>query len=388
LLKSRRFAGASEMVSCVAVVVAGGRGSRFGGAQPKQFATLAGQPVLRRALTAFASHPAVTGVLPVIHSDDRDAFAAVTADLSLLPSVTGGAARQESVRNGLEALGANPPDLVLIHDAARPLVPAEVIDRVVAGIESGVGVVPALPVADTLRGPNGIVPREGVVRVQTPQGFRFSEILAAHRRFAGEALTDDAAVFERAGHRVITVAGSAAAEKITTADDLSRLASSMLETRIGQGFDAHRFTAGDAVFLCGVRIPHTHKLLGHSDADAALHAATDAILGAIGDGDIGQHFPPSNPAYKNAPSDKFLRHAMDLLAARGGDLVNLDITIICERPKVSPHRVAMVARVADICGVAPGRISVKATTTEGMGFTGRSEGIAASAIATVRLPPI
>lgn len=376
------------MASCVAVVVAGGRGSRFGGGQPKQFATLAGQPVLRRALSAFASHPAVTGVLPVIHMDDRDAFAAATAGLSLLPPVSGGAARQESVRNGLEALGTTAPDLVLIHDAARPMVPPEVIDRVIAGIGAGIGVVPALPVADSLRGPNGIVPRDGIVRVQTPQGFRFSEILSAHRRFAGETLTDDAAVFERAGHKVITVPGAASADKITTADDLTRLTATMLETRIGQGFDAHRFTAGDAVFLCGVRIPHTHKLLGHSDADAALHAATDAILGAIGDGDIGQHFPPSNPAFKNAPSDKFLRHAIDLLAARGGDLVNLDITVICERPKVSPHRAAMVARVAEICGVAAGRISVKATTTEGMGFTGRSEGIAAQAIATVRLPRI
>lgn len=382
------------MSSCIAIVVAAGRGQRFGATGPKQYADLGGQTVLRRALQAFLGHPGVSGVLPVIHGDDRAALAEATAGLTLLPPVTGGATRQASVRNGLEALGAAPPESVLIHDAARPFVPADVIGRVIAAIKAGVGAVPSLPVADTLKridagGAVGeTVDRDGLVRVQTPQGFRFTEILAAHRNLAGESLTDDAAVFTRAGYRVVSVAGAQAADKITTTDDLERLSQLVLESRIGQGYDAHRFTAGDGVILCGVKIPHSHKLLGHSDADAALHAATDAVLGACGQGDIGQHFPPSNPSYKDAPSERFLRHALDLLRRMGGDLVNLDITIVCERPKIAPHRAAMVARVAEICGLSPSRISVKATTTEGMGFTGRAEGIAAQAVATVKLPKI
>jgi 2-C-methyl-D-erythritol 4-phosphate cytidylyltransferase/2-C-methyl-D-erythritol 2,4-cyclodiphosphate synthase len=296
------------------------------------------------------------------------------------------------VLRGLEALAADAPDWVLIHDGARPGLDAGLIDRVLVGLAEAPGVIPALPVADTLKRLDAqgrivaTVSRTQLATVQTPQGFRFAAILAAHRAARGQELTDDAAVMERAGHAVLTVPGSAANAKVTTGDDLARLEQSLLETRVGQGFDVHRFTAGDHVMLCGVAVPHTHRLLGHSDADVALHAATDAILGAIGAGDIGAHFPPSDPTYKDAPSERFLMHAMRLLRARGGALVHLDITIVCERPKIGPHRARMAARVAEIAGVAPARISVKATTTEGLGFTGRGEGIAAQATATVKVP--
>ena len=303
----------------------------------------------------------------------------------------GGASRQESVVRGLEALSANAPDYVLIHDAARPGVDAALVDRVLDGLAHAPGVIPALPVADTLKrvDSNGrileTVARTNLSAAQTPQGFHFDKILTAHLAARGRELTDDAAVLEHSGLAVLTVPGSTANSKITTQSDLIQMEHTMLETRVGTGCDVHRFTEGDHVMLCGVRVPHTHKLLGHSDADVALHAATDAILGAIGAGDIGAHFPPSNAAYKNAPSEKFLAHAMALLRARGGSLTHLDVTIICERPKIGPHRDAMVASISRIAGVEPGRVSVKATTTEGLGFTGRSEGIAAQASATVRV---
>jgi 2-C-methyl-D-erythritol 4-phosphate cytidylyltransferase/2-C-methyl-D-erythritol 2,4-cyclodiphosphate synthase len=379
---------------CDVIVVAAGRGQRFSGPgdAPKQYALLGGQAVLRRAVRAFLGHGAIRSVVPVIHPDDRALFDAATAGLTLAAPVLGGATRQESVRRGLEALAADPPAWVLIHDAARPGVDHGVIDRVLEGLRHAPGVIPSLPVADTLKRVNAArdidatLPRENLMRAQTPQGFHFAEILAAHRAAKDLNLTDDAAVLEHGGRRVLTVIGAEGNFKITTADDLMRMEQTMLETRVGQGFDVHRFTAGDHVMLCGVRVPHTQTLLGHSDADVALHAATDAILGAIGAGDIGAHFPPSDPAYKNAPSDKFLAHAMELLRARGGQLINLDLTIICERPKIGPHRAAMVARVADIAGIEASRISVKATTTEGLGFTGRAEGIAAQAVATARLP--
>ncbi|MDX2144230.1 MAG: bifunctional 2-C-methyl-D-erythritol 4-phosphate cytidylyltransferase/2-C-methyl-D-erythritol 2,4-cyclodiphosphate synthase [Rhodospirillaceae bacterium] len=379
--------------TCDVIIVAAGRGQRFSasGDAPKQYAMLGGETVLRRSIHAFLGHNAIRSVLAVIHADDRALFDAATTGLKLRPAVMGGATRQESVRNGLEALAQDSPSWVLIHDAARPSVDKALIDRVMDGLRHAPGVIPALPVADTLKRidasgvVNATVPRDALMRAQTPQGFHFDKILAAHRA-AALALTDDAAVLEHAGGRVLTVAGAEGNFKITTAEDLMRMEQTMLETRTGQGFDVHRFTAGDHVMLCGVRVPHSQTLLGHSDADVALHAATDAILGAIGAGDIGAHFPPSDPAYKNAPSDKFLARAMQLLRARGGALTHLDITIICEKPKVSPHREAMVARVAAIAGVDASRLSVKATTTEGLGFTGRSEGIAAQAVATVRVP--
>ncbi|MSO97370.1 MAG: bifunctional 2-C-methyl-D-erythritol 4-phosphate cytidylyltransferase/2-C-methyl-D-erythritol 2,4-cyclodiphosphate synthase [Rhodospirillaceae bacterium] len=378
--------------TCDVIVVAAGRGQRFGSHNPKQYAHLAGKPVLRWSLEAFAGHPRIRRVLPVIHPDDRDEFLAGNSGLTLMDPVSGGTTRQESVLRGLDALSADAPNFVLIHDAARPGVSSALIDRVIDGLGQAPGVVPALPVADTLKRVDAqarisdTIPRTNLVRAQTPQGFHFEKILSAHRAAKGLELTDDAAVLERAGGMVLTVPGAERNLKITTPDDLARMEHELLETRIGQGFDVHRFTSGDHVMLCGVRVPHTHALLGHSDADVALHAATDAILGAIGEGDIGVHFPPSNAAYRNAPSEKFLAHAMTLLGQRSGVLVHLDLTIICESPKVGLHREAMVASVARIAGVVPSRISVKATTTEGLGFTGRSEGIAAQAVATVRVP--
>lgn len=378
------------MPTCAALIVAAGRGQRFGGNLPKQYAPLRGERLLRRTLRAFSSHPGISRIVVVIHPDDAATFAETAKGFTDVVSVHGGATRQDSVRLGLEALAAAAPDFVLIHDGARPMVSASLIDSVLGALETAEGVLPVVPVIDTLKRVDGMrvgetVPRDNIVRAQTPQGFRFPGILAAHRQFAGEALTDDAAVLERAGHPVVTVPGDETNIKVTTMDDLARLTAVLSETRVGQGFDVHRFGPGDSVMLCGVSVPHSHGLLGHSDADVALHAGTDAILGAIGDGDIGQHFPPSDEKWRGAPSDKFLRHAFDLMTARGGTLVHLDFTIICERPKVGPHRDAMRASVARILGIERDRISVKATTTEGLGFTGRQEGIAAQAVATIKI---
>jgi len=304
--------------------------------------------------------------------------------------VHGGAQRQDSVRLGLEALAKDAPDVVLIHDGARPNISASVIDAVIDGLKTADGVLPAVAVVDTLKrvrdGNVGeTVARDNLVRAQTPQGFRFPLILAAHKKFAGEALTDDTALFERAGHTVRIVPGDEANVKVTTMDDLARMNAALGEVRIGQGFDVHKFGPGNAVMLCGISVPHTQGLEGHSDADVALHAATDAILGTISAGDIGQHFPPSDPKWRGAASHQFLSHAYSLLKARGGSLTHLDITIICERPKVGPHRAAMVASIAKILEIEESRVSVKATTTEGLGFTGRQEGIAAQAVATAKL---
>ncbi len=377
------------MTRCAVLVVAAGRGQRFGGSLPKQYAPLKGERLLHRTLRAFTSHPNISRVLVAIHPDDSAIFAETAVGLEV-QSVFGGATRQDSVLRGLEALADDPPDYVLVHDGARPMISARLIDAVIDGLSTAEGTLPVVPVVDTLKKVDGdavgaTVPRDQLVRAQTPQGFRFSAILAAHRKYAGESLTDDAAVMERAGQRVITVIGDEANVKVTTMDDLARLTAVLSETRIGQGFDVHKFGPGDHVTLCGVKVPHANALEGHSDADVALHAATDAILGAIGAGDIGQHFPPSDEKWRGAPSDKFIQHAHELLTQQGGSLVHLDITIICERPKVGPHRQAMVNSVARILGVGGGRISVKATTTEGLGFTGRGEGIAAQAVATVRV---
>jgi 2-C-methyl-D-erythritol 4-phosphate cytidylyltransferase / 2-C-methyl-D-erythritol 2,4-cyclodiphosphate synthase len=380
---------------CVALVLAGGSGSRFGGPLPKQYLDLAGRPVMARTLAAFAAHPAIDAVRAVIRAEDRARYDRAAVGLELLEPVTGGAARQDSARLGLESLASIAPDRVLIHDAARPFVDAGVITRTLAALDGAPAAVPALPLADTLkrsedgRSVAATIDRALLWRAQTPQAFRYSEILAAHRAAAGHALTDDAAVAEAANLAVALVMGSEDNFKITTEDDMARarrLLAAGWETRIGQGFDVHGFAAGDAVTLCGVRIPHDRALEGHSDADAGLHAATDAVLGAIGAGDIGVHFPPSDPRWRNAPSDTFLRRAAELVAARGGEIVNLDVTLICEAPRIGPHRAAMVARIAEILGLSPSRVSVKATTTEGLGFTGRREGIAAQAVASVRLP--
>jgi len=386
----------------LALVVAAGRGERFGGGRPKQYADLAGRPLLRHSLSALARHPAIDGVRAVINPDDAALYEAAGAGLDLLPAVPGGDSRQASVRLGLESMEELAPDRVLIHDGARPFVAPDLIDRILAaldGPDGAPGAIAAVPLADTLKreaaGPRAgaireTVPRDGLWRAQTPQGFRFAEILAAHRAAAGEAaLTDDAAVAERAGLAVRLVEGSPTNLKVTTPADLERAARWLAggeETRIGSGFDVHRFCAGDGVRLCGVPVPHDFALAGHSDADVGLHALVDAILGALGEGDIGQHFPPSDPQWRGADSGLFAAHARGRVAARGGRIVNLDVTLICEAPKIGPHRPAMTARLAELFGLDAARVNVKATTTERLGFTGRGEGIAAQATATVALP--
>ena len=349
--------------------------------------------VLRRTLTALARHPRIDAVRVVIHADDRDLYDAATAGLDLLPPITGGATRQDSVRLGLEAVAAaGGTGTVLIHDAARPFVSAAVIDRVLDAIDDGTGAIPGLPVADSLRRGSDFVEaeiaRDGLFRVQTPQGFRFADILAAHRASVAAA-TDDAEVFRAGGGRVALVPGEETNVKLTSAEDFDRAERQLataLVSRTATGFDVHRFGPGDHLWLCGVRIPHSQGLIGHSDADAGLHALTDALLGCIGDGDIGQHFPPSDPRWRGASSDQFLVHAASLVAARGGRIDHVDVTLICEHPKVGPHRNAMRQRIGDLLGLPPASVSVKATTTEALGFAGRGEGLAAQAAATVRLP--
>ena len=387
------------MSDAAALVVAAGRGHRFGAELPKQFLSLAGKPVLRHALEAFAAHPAIGAVQTVIHRDDRDLYQAAATGLDLRPPADGGATRQDSVHLGLAALADLAPKRVLIHDAARPFVSSEIIDRVLSGLESRSGVIPAVPVADTLKrvedgSVSGTVDRSGLWRAQTPQGFRYADILAAHADFAGRELTDDAALLEAAGLTVGIVEGAERNFKITSKDDMERaeglLAGGRRETRCGTGFDVHRFgppvPGGLTIQLCGVAVPYDRALLGHSDADVGLHAITDAILGALGQGDIGSHFPPSDPQWKGADSAVFLRAAGELAAARDGRIVHLDVTLICEAPKIGPRREAMVARIAEILELDPGRVSVKATTTESLGFTGRREGIAAQATASLELP--
>ncbi|HEX6980212.1 MAG TPA: bifunctional 2-C-methyl-D-erythritol 4-phosphate cytidylyltransferase/2-C-methyl-D-erythritol 2,4-cyclodiphosphate synthase [Alphaproteobacteria bacterium] len=382
------------MMDCVALVVAAGRGSRAGGDVPKQYRRLGAWPVLRWSLMRFANHPRVDGVCVVMNPDDKPLYDEATRGLDLLPPVPGGATRQESVHRGLESLVPVAPRHVLIHDAARPFVDDAIIDRTLDALATASGAIAAVPVADTLkRGADGLitgtVERTGLWRAQTPQAFRFADILGAHRAAIGAELSDDAAVAERAGLAVALVAGSEANGKLTTDDDIrraERFAGTFMEPRTGTGYDVHAFGPGDHVWLCGVKVPHTQALVGHSDADVALHALTDAVLGAIGDGDIGQHFPPSDPRWRGAASAQFLAHAAGLVAARGGRIVHVDVTIVCERPKIGPHRAHMVARLAEILGIEASRCSVKATTTEGLGFTGRGEGIAAQAVATVVLP--
>jgi 2-C-methyl-D-erythritol 4-phosphate cytidylyltransferase/2-C-methyl-D-erythritol 2,4-cyclodiphosphate synthase len=309
--------------------------------------------------------------------------------------IAGSDSRQQTVRLGLEALETDPPDFVLIHDAARPLLSQELIGRVIAALLQGNdAAIPLLAVADTLKknGAEGwtTVPRDGLLRAQTPQGFRYEAIFKAHRDHAATAVTDDMAMAELAGLKIASVAGEESNMKITTPEDFGHaerhIAGAAPEFRTGMGFDAHRFAAGDHVWLCGVKIAHDHALEGHSDADAGLHALTDAILGAIGEGDIGQHFPPTDKKWRGATSSVFLEHAVKLVHAKGGAVVHCDLTLICERPKIGPHREAMRARVAEILKLDVSRVSIKATTTEGMGFTGRKEGLAAQAIATVRMP--
>jgi len=383
---------------CTALIVAAGRGSRFGGPLPKQYALLDGQPVLRRSLAAFRACPEIKDMRVVIAAGDEPHYEAATDGLGLAAPVQGGVSRQQSVLNGLEALAGNAPDFVAIHDAARPSIrPVDIAACLAAAARPGVdGAVLGAKLADTVKRVGDgdaiaeTIPRTHLWRAQTPQIFRFDKLLAAHRAAASlgldeaTALTDDAAVAERAGLKVVMVASTNDNGKITTSDDLQR--ASIMETRTAFGYDVHMFTHGDAVMMGGVAIPHNYALAGHSDADVGLHALTDAVLGTIGAGDIGKHFPPSDPQWHGASSDRFLRHAVGLLTERGGRIVHLDLTVVCEAPRIGPHREEMIASIAKIAGVEPSRVSVKATTTEGLGFTGRREGIAAQAIATVELP--
>ena len=391
----------------VVLVVAAGRGSRSGTDQPKQYCPLGGKPLVRWSLERFLRHPAIDAVRVVIHADDAAAYRQATAGLAqgakLSAPVIGGATRQESVRLGLEAI-ANEDGAakVLIHDAARPFVTDALVNRLLAALEDAPGATPALPVVDTLCREAGAlgslpaqgdaVPRDGLWRVQTPQAFRFEPLLAAHRAAAagGDAsFTDDTGVLRAQGHSVALIQGDERNIKVTLPQDWQRageILMSMSSIRTGFGYDVHRFAEGDHVWLCGVAVPHTQSLAGHSDADVGLHALTDAILGAIAEGDIGHHFPPSDPQWKGAPSWKFLDHARALVEAKGGIIEHVDVTLVCERPKVGPHRAAMTARIAEILRLTENRVSVKATTTERLGFTGRQEGIAAQAVATVRLP--
>jgi 2-C-methyl-D-erythritol 4-phosphate cytidylyltransferase/2-C-methyl-D-erythritol 2,4-cyclodiphosphate synthase len=376
-----------------AIIVAAGAGTRLGSGPAKQWRPLAGKPVLRWSAEGLLAAGA-TQLVVVVPADGQDQARDILHGLTGWTLAIGGATRALSVRAGLAALEAPDETPVLVHDAARPLVGRAHVAALLAALEGADAALPALAVADTLRrvedGRTVTVPRDGLWRAQTPQAARKGRLETAYARWAGPGEpTDDAAVVEADGGRIALTAGDPALMKLTFPEDFDmaeRLAQGARTIRIGQGFDAHRWGPGEAVWLCGVRIDHDQTLIGHSDADAGLHALTDAILGAIGEGDIGDHFPPTDAQWKGAASDLFLRHAAGMVTARGGRILNVDVTLICERPKIKPHRAAMRQRLADILGLPLDRVSVKATTTEGMGFTGRQEGLAAQAVALVETP--
>jgi 2-C-methyl-D-erythritol 4-phosphate cytidylyltransferase/2-C-methyl-D-erythritol 2,4-cyclodiphosphate synthase len=382
-----------------AILVAAGRGLRAGTGGPKQYRTIGGKTVIFRAMEPFCTHPQVFAVQPVLNPDDTALFNDAARGLRHQPPTAGGATRQASVHAGLEALAAQKPDIVLIHDAARPFVSQVLISRAIEAACRAGAAIPVIPVTDTVKlvdtgGNIEATPERARLRVaQTPQAFSFDVILDAHRRAARDGrsdFTDDAAIAEWAGLTVATFEGDAANMKLTTTEDFvreeARLASLLGDIRTGTGYDVHAFGAGDHLMICGVRLPHTKGFLAHSDGDVGLHALVDAILGALADGDIGSHFPPSDPQWKGAASDRFLKYAADRVTARGGRIANLEVTLICERPKIGPLRDQMRARIAEISGVDVSRVAVKATTSERLGFTGREEGIAATASATIRLP--
>lgn len=381
----------------VALIVAAGQGSRAGGDAPKQFRVIAGKAVLAHAYDALAAHGSIGAIHIVLGDGQAETARALLGDRAA-SFLTGADSRRGSVRAGLEAIAAaGGADIVLIHDAARPFLPGAVIDRLVSALDGAVGAIPTLPVADTLvRGVAAVmgagVDRADLYRVQTPQAFRFDAILAAHRGWdvAREA-TDDAQIMRAWGHDVMLVHGDERLEKLTYAQDFARAETQMAPprtTRVGMGYDVHRLAPDEALWLAGVLVPHDRGLAGHSDADVALHAIVDAMLGALADGDIGSHFPPSDPQWRGASSDRFLAHARDRVMARDGRIEHIDLTIICEAPKIGPHRDVMRARIAEILAVPIDRVSVKATTTERLGFAGRREGIAAQAVATLSLPAL
>ena len=388
-----------NLLKTVALIIAAGRGTRAGAVTPKQYALVGGVPVLAQTVGVFIGSPDVDLVTVVIGPDDQTLYdrAVASGHPKLMPTAAGGDTRQRSVLNGLRAVAKYAPDRVLIHDGVRPFVTADIVERVLSALDHTPGAIAAIPLADTLkRADAGLriaetVGRSGLWRAQTPQGFRFADILAAHEAAAAAGrndLTDDAAVAEWAGLAVTLVDGSEANRKLTTAEDLAMVQNpdnGFSDVRTGQGFDVHRFSAGDHVWLCGIRIAHSHGLEGHSDADVGLHALTDALLGAIGDGDIGEHFPNTDTRWKGAASHVFLADAARRVRARAGVITNVDVTLLCEAPKIAPHRDAMRRRMAEVLAIDVGRVAVKATTTEGLGFTGRREGIAALATATVIL---
>jgi 2-C-methyl-D-erythritol 4-phosphate cytidylyltransferase/2-C-methyl-D-erythritol 2,4-cyclodiphosphate synthase len=382
-----------------AIIVAAGRGLRAGSGGPKQYRSIGGRTVISRAMEPFCRHPQIFAVQPVLNPDDAAMFNEAVCDMRYRPPANGGATRQASVRAGLEALASQSPDIVLIHDAARPFVTAAVISRAIDAASLTGAAVPAIAVTDTIKliGDAGRVeatPERARLRIaQTPQSFGFEVILDAHRRAAREGrddFTDDAALAEWAGLTVATFEGDPANMKLTTPEDFireeARLGAMLGDVRTGSGYDVHAFGDGDHVMICGVRVPHSKGFLAHSDGDVGLHALVDAILGALSDGDIGSHFPPSDPQWKGAASHRFLKYAADRVTARGGRIAHLDVTLICERPKIGQYRDAMRARIAEITGLTLSRVAVKATTSERLGFTGREEGIAAMASATIRLP--
>jgi 2-C-methyl-D-erythritol 4-phosphate cytidylyltransferase / 2-C-methyl-D-erythritol 2,4-cyclodiphosphate synthase len=383
------------MNETTALIVAGGRGVRAGGGVPKQYRDLGGAPVLRHSLRIFTDHPGIGAVRVVIHPDDRELYAAAAIGLALDPPVHGGATRQESCRLGLESFADDPPRNILIHDAARPFVDAATIDRVIDALDRFDGAIAAVPVHDTLKKADGegliraTIDRAQLWRAQTPQGFRYAPLHTAHASAPHNNFTDDAAIAEAQGLTVTTVMGNEDNAKVTTPEDFIRAEKRLIEGagvpdfRTGSGFDVHAFEPGDHAMLCGVPVPHNKGLAGHSDSDVGLHALTDALLGTIAAGDIGAHFPPSDPQWRDVDSATFLRHAANLVETAGGVIRHVDVTLICEAPKIGPHRDAMRARVANILALDVARVSVKATTTERLGFLGRSEGIGAQAMATV-----
>jgi 2-C-methyl-D-erythritol 4-phosphate cytidylyltransferase/2-C-methyl-D-erythritol 2,4-cyclodiphosphate synthase len=387
-------------IRVAAVVVAAGRGTRTGLDYPKQYKVVGGSPMVRESLRVFTSHPEVDLVLPVIHPDDAARFAAAVEGLTLAEPISGAATRQGSVHAGLEALTRQAPEIVLVHDAARPFTSAALVSRAVAAAAKSGAAVPGVPVTDTVKlideafGVAATLNRAALRTVQTPQAFAYPALLDAHRRAAAagrEDFPDDAALVEWAGFKVTVFEGERSNMKMTTPEDFVRIdrdaQMALADIRTGIGYDIHAFdTGGDHVWLGGVEIPHERKLSGHSDADVALHALTDAILGALADGDIGVHFPPSDEKWRGASSDKFLKFAVDRVKARGGMVSHLDVAIVCEAPKINPRRDEMRARIAEIAGVSIDRVGVKATTNEKLGALGRAEGIAAYATATIRLP--